>query len=440
MVLPLVISIALILAILGMGMIHLGYGSRLISILTNADISARAAADGGLTEALFRLNQALPFGGPFDESWLPFASEDSSLSYSNAHYNYDITESPTPHPSTNRRFWYINSRGRSGRGGKSVHATTSIYTAWFGIGVQRTVTIHSSPSNPVSFYPYPAGSGIGGRIRTNLGTHNAVWVGPNSDINGEILVAPNAEPTAVHVGPGSSVTSIGEAPDRLSFPDATLPVDVPLWTERTQLTLDNFVNVNDELTLDPITRATIGTAGTDQAYIYEDFDIFKVGGAETVWTEVSIQGNVILYAVNPMDIMEGCKLVVESGSTLELYLGGGLRAHNGSEIANENGPLIIPVDLPGTMALQIYGMPTCDYIVLQNSGDMWGVVYAPSADLTVDSSAAFYGSFIGGSLDMKNCAGFYYDTRLWDLQDQGPAYFAIERWWEEAGSLVESPL
>jgi hypothetical protein len=63
---------------------------------------------------------------------------------------------------------------------------------------------------------------------------------------------------------------------------------------------------------------------------------------------------------------------------------------------------------------------------------MWGVVYAPSAHLVVDNTAEFYGSFIGGSIEMMNNAEFHYDSRLWDLQDEGPAYFAIERWWETA--------
>jgi len=439
MVLPLVISIGVILAIIGMGLIQMGYGSRLMSIVTNADISGRAAADGGVTEALFRLNQALPFGGPFTPPWpLPFTSDDFSLTYSNARYNYDISAEST-HPVTGRRFWYINSRGRSGRGRtKTVHATTSIYTAWFGIGVQRTVTIHSSPSNPVTFYSYPPDSGIAGRIRTNRSTHNSVWVGPNSDIHGEVLAGPDAVPTAVYVGPGSSVTSIGTAPDRLSFPPATLP-PIASWTNIAQLTATDFLNVTDEVELVPITRYTLGVPGTSSAYQITDFDIFKVGGAAVAWTEVSVQGNVIVYAVDAMDILNRCKLVVEPGSTLELYLGGRLTAHNGSELLNENGPLMIPVDLPGTMALQIYGMPTCDRILLQNGGEMWAVLYAPSADLQIDSSAIFYGSFIGGSLDLKNSAGLYYDTRLWDLQDQGPSYFAIERWWEETGTLAGTP-
>jgi hypothetical protein len=411
MVLPLVISIAVILAIIGMGLIQLGFSGRLRAILTNAGISARGAADAGLTEALHRMNLALPFGGSFDDSWLPFTSDDSSLTYSNARYNYDITASPTPHAATGRRFWYINSRGRSGRGTKAVHATTSIYTAWFGIGVQNDIFIHPD----VTFYPYPPDSAIEGRLRTNRNTRGSVRVGPNNDIQGEILVGPGAEPDAVLVGPNSSVTSIGEASDMLSFP----PVPVPAgWAPA----------VLDDSQYDAAGMARI----LPGSYEYGTFivNVQTLPDGTTVPRTVSIEPGlepVRIYVSGWTRIHNSCQLIIQDGAMLELYLGDHLRAHNGSYITVVN-----PLGLGREIALQIYGTPTCTEISLYNSGDMWGVIYAPNAHLDLDNSATYYGGFIGGSLEMRNGSEFHYDTRLWDLQDEGPAYFAIERWWETA--------
>jgi hypothetical protein len=417
MVLPLVISIAVILAILGMGLIQLGFSGRLRAILTTADISARGAADAGLTEALHRMNLALPFGGPFNDSWLPFTSDDASLTYSNARYNYDITESPTPHAATGRRFWYINSRGRSGRGFFNDTATTEIYTAWFGIGVQDTVNIHSSPDNEVTFISYPPGSAIEGRIRTNSIADNAVWVGPNNEIDGEILVGPGAGSDAVHLGPNTSVTSIGEAADMLSFP----PVPVPAgWAPA----------VLDDSQYDAAGTATILPGSYEYGTFIVDVNetLLPDGTTQSQPRTVSIEGGLVrIYVSGWTRIHNTCQLIIQDGAMLELYLGDHLRAHNGSLITVVN-----PLGLGREIALQIYGTPTCGEISLHNSGEMWGVIYAPNAALDVDNSATYYGSFIGGSIVMRNNAEFHYDTRLWDLQDEGPAYFAIERWWETA--------
>lgn len=70
MVLPLVIGIAIILAILGFGLLKLGFSSQLVSILTKAEISARSAADAGLAEAMYKMNEKLALG-PWDPTILP---------------------------------------------------------------------------------------------------------------------------------------------------------------------------------------------------------------------------------------------------------------------------------------------------------------------------------------------------------------------------------
>ncbi|MHC4187847.1 MAG: hypothetical protein ACYSRQ_06610 [Planctomycetota bacterium] len=55
--LPLVASIIIILALMGMSMLSLGQHARIRSIRTTSDIGARTAADAGLAKAVFLLNK-----------------------------------------------------------------------------------------------------------------------------------------------------------------------------------------------------------------------------------------------------------------------------------------------------------------------------------------------------------------------------------------------
>ena len=57
--LSLVAVMVLILSLVGFGILRLGLESRMMATRTTAEISARAAADAGLTKAVFEMNKNL---------------------------------------------------------------------------------------------------------------------------------------------------------------------------------------------------------------------------------------------------------------------------------------------------------------------------------------------------------------------------------------------
>jgi Tfp pilus assembly protein PilX len=87
LVLPLIAAIALCLAILGIGVLQLGFGSRLMATRTMAGVSARAAADAGITRALYEMNQHFIVGQGWDHT-LPSGNVD--LGNSNATCSYTV--------------------------------------------------------------------------------------------------------------------------------------------------------------------------------------------------------------------------------------------------------------------------------------------------------------------------------------------------------------
>jgi Tfp pilus assembly protein PilX len=56
-VLPLTIAVILLLTVMGLALQSLGLGARMQAARTTAEITARAAADAGLTKAVFEMNQ-----------------------------------------------------------------------------------------------------------------------------------------------------------------------------------------------------------------------------------------------------------------------------------------------------------------------------------------------------------------------------------------------
>jgi choice-of-anchor A domain-containing protein len=116
-------------------------------------------------------------------------------------------------------------------------------------------------------------------------------------------------------------------------------------------------------------------------------------------------------------------LIVPVGSSLELYLGGTFEGKNNSELQNDTGD---------AANLKIFGLDTCTSIIIKNSGDFYGAIYAPKANLVLHNGGTVEGSFVGDNFEMKNSGTFIYDCDLGDVGiDDLAASFSVFRWWEE---------
>lgn len=386
MVLPLVIGIAIILAILGFGLLKLGFSSQLVSILTKAEISARSAADAGLAEAMYKMNEKLALG-PWDPTILPGAAgvtlePDSSR----ARYSFSVNrvlDSP---------YYRIDSTGESGRAIKTVSVMTSMRSYWDGIGFEKNGWMQD-----VTFGIIPANSDFTFSIRSNSIVPGTITLKSGTTIPGDVVVGPGGDPDLVIDGKSSTVIDglSYAASDYLEFPFKPLPVGL----------------VTSALP-DPV--GGIITIPTGR---YE-YPGITLGNGDIL----HIDGDVKFYTPF-VRIHNSGELRVLGAGKLELHVGGSFIADEGSLIFN---------DVFDATRLKVFGTPDCLSIIIKNSGDFWGAVYAPGAHLEIKNSGATYGGFIGESLEMKHSAEFYFDVRL-ALEYEDPAYFGIDRWWEKTG-------
>jgi hypothetical protein len=107
---------------------------------------------------------------------------------------------------------------------------------------------------------------------------------------------------------------------------------------------------------------------------------------------------------------------------LTLYLDGDIEAQNSSGFNNKT-------EIPAS--LLIYGTGTDQEINLKNSADLYAVIYAPNAEMTVHNSVDAYGSFIVDDIELKNSGNIYYDKALRQVSvDDELVRFSITHWEE----------
>jgi len=465
LVLPLALAIALILAILSIGLLRLGLGSRVNAALITAGLSARAAADAGITHALYRMNAALNFDGTINPAlWPPNVSGVALRPASDTSFSYTIT-SPD-----NVTYWEIISTGtvnRADRQIRTVHAITRRQSYWFGVGVKDK--FYLMPGG--TFDTFPEGSAFEGSVRTNGIDISPGDIGLYSGTNipGNVLVGPTdtVEPVVHNPGggnPGTIDGTLSAADSELSFPDAELPPADKLppggWQLGPALLLADYLDTGeiDLATGYPIKRKIITSGPSGIAYVYSDLTVPNFGGG-VVW-ELRLVGGFVINVTAKMIIEGDARLTIGDGvydpllgDHLDLYLGssGPVVPSNFSSFDARTDSTIFTLpralgELPHSVDLKIYGLPTCTTnskvdpaITLHNSSTFWGVIYAPDAPISVHNSGLMYGSFIGFSMNLDNSGAFYYDSRIPSEQNEGPMFFEIERWWEEAGSPAGGP-
>ncbi len=148
---------------------------------------------------------------------------------------------------------------------------------------------------------------------------------------------------------------------------------------------------------------------------YTQIDISNKG-------KLQIDGDLVLYVTGDVSLDNSAELKVKNGSTLKLYFDSNLDLKNGAEIANDS-------KIPSSV--QLFGTGTNQKIDLKNSSDLYGVVYAPNADMVVHNKVDIYGSFIVDNFELKNSGDVYYDKALKNVSIGDEAiYFAVTRWEE----------
>jgi Tfp pilus assembly protein PilX len=376
--LPLVLCAVLILAILGIGLLTLGYQTRLRSIKTAADIAARCAADAGLTKAMYDMNAKLA-AGSWNDSTLPSAS-NVTLPGSNLIYSYNITKDCSG-------IYTIASTGNSSTATKTVYAPLSITGPPYAILVVSTLYQKNN-----------------GTITGSCGTLSAA-AGAFSIAKG--LVTGDAF-VGIGGNPADITCTVNGQKYALSAPQIVLgEVSVP----------SSATTANPNTAWNTPSNYTLGTVGSTTYVRYTGV---------TINGTLNINGNVVMYVNGDLSNV-GSGINVNNNSSLKLYISGNF------------GPGGNGVDLSSTTndpsVLKIYGVGAAaqEFTLGKNKATTVASIYAPKANIAIGKNkAVLKGQIIANSFSNKNSADVQYDARAatsWTASDP-LAKFVVKGWHE----------
>lgn len=425
-VLMLATVMVLLLSIVGFGLLRLGFENRMMAIRTTTQISARAAADAGITKAIFEMNKNVtPWR--FNNITTP---ANMVLPSTNANYTYTIEEI------TKNSDYRITAIGRSGQAIKTVSVNVrsqglfdyAIYATGDAhhkhpkqsprpkppkkggkIEIERYVVEGYNSSDPSTF------SGDV-QVRTNSNHKKSVKLKDNVTINGDMVVGSGKHRPDQVIEMKSSASITGDtyaSPELWEAP----PVIVPQGLVSGQL--KDYKHKDDK----PL-------SGNVK---YSEFKLPKNKVQE-------IKGDVTMYVEGDMKLEKDSELIIPEGSSLTLYLGKKLEVKKDSADDTIKGLLNLTKD---PTKLIIYGTDTCEKIKIEeNRGTFYGAVYAPYAKVEIKNSNDIYGALVGWDVKLKNKKEYgigtlYYDEALSSINyfetmgSDDPQRFVMKNWREQ---------
>jgi len=379
-------AVALLL-IVGTGLLSLGLSRRIFSTRIASGMAARSAADTGLTEALYEMNNKLNIK-PWDSNSLPLAI-NSALPNCNSVFDYTISGDLVSG-------YTIESVGTYNYSERKVQCALKLQGpfeyAMFGVN-----GLDLKYSALIDWYNYDEND-KNMKVGTNSTELGAITLKNYATINGDVVGGPGANPDDV-IDSKDTVTITGDTM-AMSYENELLPVVMPEWLESSPSwgTLEYSEQV-----------------GTSRRY--EEIDLKNS-------EELNIIGNVTLYVAGDLILDNYAKIVIDENASLILYLQGRLEGKNSSSFNN---------DTQDPKKLQIYGLDSCEEMIFKNSSEFYGVIYAPNANVTFNNSADAYGSIIAGKFVQMNSAKFSYDASLREkvFADDQAVRFIVNQWSEE---------
>jgi choice-of-anchor A domain-containing protein len=397
--LGLVMCVLILLLVLGAGVVRLGMHGRAIAVRDSSQLMARSAADAGLTQALYSMNQMID-SKTWNDNSLPSVI-DAPLMNSTATYSYQVTKIPTA--DSNDDIYSVKCTGKYGLARKTVYSTLELKGIFeYAIYTLGNLTLKSGTT--ITAYNHDADDPPL-QIGTNSTTAGAITAKTGVTIDGDIVVGPGGDPEVV-INNTTEAAITGE-----TYPSIT--------EHKTP-----YIRVPQTLQ-DMVSSGIIDTSATISSPA--KYDSINLGGATgsdpNKIDKVTVDSNVEIYVTGDLKLGNNEEVIIQPDASLVIYLGGNLYVDNGGAINNLT---------KDPKKLKIFGLDTCTNIDFKNSGTFWGAVYAPDADIHLYNSFNLYGAVVGKSFLQDMNANFYYDMSLREIDPQEiGVQMVIKRWSEQ---------
>jgi len=389
--LVLVMAVLVIMLVIGVGLLSLGQNSRMQAVRASSDVSARSAADAGLTKGLFEMNKKLNVK-PWSDSNLPYVVNET-LPNCNATFSYRAT--------TNAKNVYnIESIGNSGQVQKTVDSSLKLKGLFeYAIFTNGTLTF----MNGITVDMYNAGAADPAlQIGTNSTLAGAITAKTGVTINGDVVVGVGGNPNTI-INSKLEATITGNTYPAIEQYKMS-SITAPAWLQA----------LPSKGTLSG--SSTITTSAKYDSINLNSSQIVTNNGPVTLY----VTGNITLDNSAQIQIVDK---TTNPDASLTIYLGGNLVSQNGGIINN------LAKD---TQKLKIYGLDTCQSFNFKAGSIFYGAIYAPKANVQLNAWVEYYGACVANSFTQNVKANFHYDASLRNasVSDAGVC-FIIKQWHEE---------
>ena len=293
---PLVLVAVMILFAMGVGLLDLGMKGRLYSIRIASDISARCAADAGMTMALYEMNEKLKVK-PWNDNSLPEVTEQN-LSYGNAVYSYTVTGDLGAG-------YTIESVGTSGIAERKIVCVLKPQGPFeFAVFAEDGAELKNSAL--VDWFNFGADD-ENLKVGTNSIAPGAFSFKNSSTINGDVVVGVDGNPAVVIDDFGATITGDARALRERNI----LPlISVPQWLD----SLPSGGTIQNDTTL-------ISSAK------YSDINLKNN-------KTLLIDRDIALYITGEIILGNSAEIQIDNDASLILYLGGDFEGKNSSTVNN----------------------------------------------------------------------------------------------------------
>lgn len=416
-VLPLVMIVVVLLFVSGMGTLSIGLAARLFSVRQSDEIAAQVAADAGLTMAVWTLNRNVQT--KYSAADLP-ALTNQTLANCSASFSYEVIV-PTGSffqalgaggdqevidaftanlPSAYR--YAIKCVGKSGNAEKVLYATVKL-EGLFQYALLSQGEISLAPNTLITGYNSsdPTDTNFDVQIGTTSTEDDSISMSPGTVIEGDVFVGVGGNPGEVIEEGGEITGQQFSLTETIRFPVITAPALPYIGT--------SIIAKGVTVKLYPADSGT-----------YREIKLSAKADEPGV---LEINGDVILHLAEDIELGNNTDIIIKNGSSLVLYTDGDIAMGNSAGVTNENSPV-------DTLMIFATGNDEQNF-ELKAKSSVFGVVYAPNANVELYPIAKLYGAVAAKNVSIKSMGVFYYDEALRDVSpDDEGARFVIEKWWE----------
>lgn len=431
-ILILTMTVISVLMIFGIAFMNFYLGEK--ALATNSEIRATAeeASEAGINAAVEMLKENYGIWGSkpgdgFANVALPVTGATYSMTFQQgtapySTYNYGNTVSVNTGWPGNRMIpagaVHLVSVGRFQNMDEISEAIVTLKpNSLFSSASVQKQTINITGSMLTDSYNSDNGSynvngniGNKGNLQTDIGSNGAVNIGGNSTVNGTITYTGPKNPNAISVK-GNSATFIQPGLNTLQpiiFPVPTPPPGSPSITIDSKKGFD-FTKGNT-LPRDSGGNLIPGT------YSFVTSGISMNGGS-VILPDPSTGVKINLYADGNINIT-GNPMINGFVTTTQ-----GSGKNKVTVTKPESG-------IPGNLI--VYGTNNTTSVIFDVAGtpDLYWVLYAPNADITMKGNMSIYGSIISKTLTVQGNASIHYDTALDKIPDGSPRMDCVykSRW------------